>query len=248
MKHTLKTVRNWLLRVQNWGFRNTVALKRHLKRDGQFSLTVNRHKFFLRGNTVDFAVLNSIFRKGEYDIDYGFEPEIIVDLGANIGASTLFFRMRYPGAKIYAVEPERSNFDLLKKNTEAYQNITLANCAVWPENRDLVISNPDAEKYAFKMDEAHGHAETVRGVKLESLMEEWRLMRIDLLKIDIEGAEKSLFDRQDLSWLSKTRVLVVELHDLIEPGTTQVFMKALENINCEVWQQGENHIVINKDF
>ena len=248
MNHSLTTYKNWLKRFKHYGFSNTISLLHNLRKDVVFALKYYGNKFYLRGNTVDFAVFNSIFVSGEYDLKLDFEPRYIVDAGANIGASALYFKIRYPEALLIAVEPEKSNFRLLKKNLNNYQKVGLENCALWPDNRGLVISNPDAEKYAFQMVEATGEAEAIKGITIENLFTRWHLPHVDLLKMDIEGAEKLLFDAEDISWLKKVRVLVVELHESIIPGTEDAFWRAFRNIDCEIFRQGENHIVINRSF
>jgi FkbM family methyltransferase len=248
MKDYWGTVINWLARVRSYGLRNAYRLKKNLRKDNLFSLNINHHKFFLRGGTVDFAVMDSILRKGEYDLDTGFNPEIIVDAGANIGASTLYFRIRYPEARIYAIEPERSNFELLQKNLSDYPGVTMENCAIWSENRELIISNPGAEKYAFQMAEARENADIIPGVTVDSLIDRWQLPHIDLLKMDVEGAEKLIFDMPEIRWLEKVRVLIVELHESLMPGTVEVFQNALRGIEYESYQRGENHVIINRGF
>lgn len=248
MKNYFRIIATWADRMRLYGLRNTVILKKNLKRNRVFSIRVNDREFYLRGKSVDFDVINSILKKGEYDLDTGIEPEVIVDAGANIGASTLYFRMRYPGSVIYAIEPEGSNFDLLTKNTAAYSDVYPENCAVWYENSDLVISNPDAEKYAFRMNEAGKAGNIIRGFTIDELMKRWGLTRIDILKMDIEGAEKGLFELPGIPWMKKVRVLIVELHEVMEPGTVEAFRRAINSIDCTVTQKGENFIVINNGF
>lgn len=193
--------------------------------------------------------MDSIIRKGEYNLDIEINPDIIVDAGANIGASTLFFRLKYPDAKIFAIEPERSNFELLKQNLRNYQNIILENYALWSENKELIISNPDAEKYAFQMKENEGlTGGAINGVTIERLMELWNLQQIDLLKIDIEGAEKMIFDKPEVSWLNKVQVLIIELHDSIMPGTSEVFHRSIRCIDSDIFQNGENYVVVNRSM
>lgn len=246
MKNYWRTGKNWLVRLRFYGLRNTISLVKYLKINNQFSLLINNHKFLLRGNTVDFAVFDSIIRKGEYNLDIGITPDIIVDAGANIGASTLYFRRRYPNAKIIAIEPERSNFALLKQNLSDYKGVILANYAIWPENTKLMISNPDAEKYAFQMKETDEHLGAIDGVTIERLMEIWNLQQIDLLKIDIEGSEKMLFNKPDLDWLKKVRVMIIELHDAIIPGTSEAFNEAIKCIDSTIFRSGENIVVVNR--
>ena len=87
---------NWLERVRLYGLRNTFRLYKYLKKPREFALKQNGNKFYLRGKTVDFVVFHSIFGNKEYKLQLPFEPDVIVDAGANIGASTLFFKTNFP--------------------------------------------------------------------------------------------------------------------------------------------------------
>ena len=89
---------------------------------------------------------------------------------------------------------------------------------------------------------AKDHTIPVRGVTIDNLMERWSLPWIDILKADIEGAERHIFRASYISWLKKVRILIIELHEACYPGTTDIFQKALRGLNCEVFQ-GERTIL-----
>ena len=68
-----------------------------------------------------------IFSGKTYPIIPKLKPKLILDVGANIGATSVFFAMNYPSARIYSFEPTVMNFSLLKKNTSHFQNVTVYN-------------------------------------------------------------------------------------------------------------------------
>ena len=69
---------------------------------------------------------------GEYDIDFSHSTfESVVDLGANVGLFSLLYAIRYPYAKIIALEPEDHNFALLKKNVALFPNVICERRGVW---------------------------------------------------------------------------------------------------------------------
>lgn len=71
---------------------------------------------YLRKSTTDFFVFSQVFLYKEYHIDLSnFSPNIIIDAGAHVGFTTLFYKEKYPNTKIICVEPESSNFTALKK-------------------------------------------------------------------------------------------------------------------------------------
>lgn len=82
-----------------------------------------RFPFVLRFPSSDPDTFEQIFVSNEYDFLVETQPQIIVDAGANIGLASIYFANNYPEAKIIAIEPEQSNFELLKKNVAPYPNI-----------------------------------------------------------------------------------------------------------------------------
>ena len=78
------------------------------------------HPLWLRLRTTDVSVFEEIIVNSEYHFEYAGEPRTIVDAGANIGLTSVFFANRFPQARIFAIEPEAQNFEMLKKNTGAY--------------------------------------------------------------------------------------------------------------------------------
>jgi FkbM family methyltransferase len=247
MNYSISTFKNWLVRVKHYGIRNSLSLFQNLKKDGCFVLKYFGNDFYLRGNTVDFAVFNSIFAKGEYDLNIGFKPEYIIDAGAYTGVSTVYFRHKYREAKIIAVEPEKSNFDLLVRNTKPYKNIFCVNAGVYCEDIPLVISDHSAEKYAFRVEPSASTEKSVPGYMIETLMKEFQLPHVDILKMDIEGAEYSVFANNPDAWLAGVRVIVAELHEFIHPGVSELVLGVLKDSGFKISWKGEN-LVASKDI
>jgi tRNA G46 methylase TrmB len=94
---------------------STVYFK--LKRqDCKFSLC-------LRIPSSDVPTYEQVFIDKEYDFLVKKQPKVIVDAGANIGLASIYFANKYPDAKIIAIEPEQSNFELFKENVAPYPHI-----------------------------------------------------------------------------------------------------------------------------
>jgi FkbM family methyltransferase len=242
MNYRLSTFKNWLERVKYYGIRNSISLFHNLKKDGCFALRHFGNDFYLRGNTVDFAVFNSIFGKEEYDFEIGFRPEFIIDAGAYTGVSAVYFHQKYPEAKIIAVEPEKSNFDLLVRNTKPYKNIFCVNAGVYGEDVPLVIPDRTAEKYAFRVEPGSSGEKSLPGYTIETLMKKFQLPHIDILKMDIEGAEYSVFTHDTDAWLAGVSVLVAELHEFINPGVSELVISVLSSSGFKILWKGENLI------
>lgn len=242
MKLTFATIRNWFNRLKHYGLRNTCVLIRHLKKEGLFSLKHKGCFFYLRGNTVDFAVFNSIFAVGEYDFSLSFKPEVIIDAGAYTGFSSVYFHKRYPEAEIIAVEPEETNFSLLLRNTASFSNIRPIQGGIYGEETRLIITDQTAEKYAFRVEQSKNHEGTVPGYTISSLMKSFNLNSVDLLKLDIEGAEYSVFSHDTDSWLPLVKVVVAELHEFIKPGVRELVIRSLKEKGFKTVNRGENLI------
>ena len=85
---------------------------------------------YLRPGTTDQNVYDEIFLEREYDINLG-TPLFIVDAGAHIGLAAVFFASKYPKATVIAIEPEPSNFGVLLRNVENYNNIKPIQAGLW---------------------------------------------------------------------------------------------------------------------
>jgi FkbM family methyltransferase len=232
-------------------------LRRHLARiTSAQTVQVNipgRQRIHIRVEEGDASTIRQIFRDDHYNIDSvgkvgervweryqailrsGCTP-IIVDAGANIGAASLWFLNKYPRAKVIAVEPEPSNLDVLLKNAENQQRLTVLPAAVG-----------SCAGFATLEKENHGWAtQTLRsskGVRVITMDETFGLVSNGspfIAKIDIEGFEDDLF-RENLQWLDQVYCVFLEPHDWMLPGrmTSHNFQRAFAARHFEVFILGE---------
>ena len=208
----------------------------------------SRTKVLLRLGSSDISVFNGIFRWLEYGWDLDRKPQTIIDGGAYIGLSAIYFTMRYPGVRVIAVEASEQNFDLLVRNTSAFPNIQPVHAALWPQPGSLVLTDPGTGlwglqvKEAVSPDGAAGElADSVRAITIGDIIREHGIDRIDLLKVDIEGAEKELFGEPG-PWLDQVDAICIELHDWFKVGCTRTFFAAVADFDVEAWR-GENVLV-----
>lgn len=187
----------------------------------------------LRGGTSDFEVFREVFAFREYDLPIP-EPSVIVDCGANIGLTSLFFRSKYPNARIVAVEADASNAAMACLNLAGDNLTSVMHAAVWPTVGFVSVSGGEAwsKRVSEGMD-----GEPVQAVTIPDVMERHGINRIGFLKIDIEGAEKQLFSG-DVSWLAAVRCIAIELHERYAPGCTDTFLKAITPFGFKVTTHG----------
>lgn len=184
-----------------------------------------RYPVVVRAGTTDSACYRQVLLEKHYDFSLGFSPRLIIDGGANIGMASVFFANKYPSARIIAVECEKSNFEMLKRNTARYSNITPVFCAVWSENGTLHVNEgSEGENWAFRT-QLSGEGECVPAQTIDAIVATNGEGNADLVKLDIEGAEREVFDRPG-EWLKYASAVMVELHEHFSPGCSKSFEKA----------------------
>ncbi len=200
-------------------------------------------KIFLRKNTSDIDVFNQVLVNLEYNINEEINPKIIIDAGANIGLTSLFFSNKYPGAKIIAIEPEKDNFKFLVKNCSTLKNIIPINKAVWSDNNPVHFKKSQSKDSHFISNEDND-ADLVETITIPDILSNYRIDRIDILKLDIEGAEKEIFSKNVDLWLPKVKCLIIELHDRFLPGCSKNVFNAFSKYDFNTKIKGELLIFI----
>jgi len=175
----------------------------------------------LRENTFDFLTFDEVVFEKIYKAipAHLAKCERIIDLGANIGLACRYLAACYPSCRIVAVEPLPENYAMLMKNVacliEAKRCLALQ-AAVWGAEQPLVIQQPEIhDRYnAFAVRESApsaNAASNVEGLTIQRIMERAGFQEVDLVKVDIEGAEVELF-KGDLGWLNRIGAIAIEFH------------------------------------
>ncbi len=237
----------WL--IKHYGLLHGLRLFLQIGRRPYLRVPGVKHHIHLRKNTSDIPAFEQVFITKEYDFEPGCDPSIIIDAGANIGLASVYFANRYPGARILAIEPEPDNFQMLKKNTGLYKNVTPINAALWFEDTELNIFDKGKGSWAFTVgeDKLGGIGKTM-AISISHLMKAYDLPYIDILKIDIEGAEKELFTKNYQDWLPKVRVLVIELHDHYKQGTSRQFFETISKYQFSFHATEDRLLLRNEQF
>ena len=238
--------------VSRYGFRKGVGLYLDLKYNRLSKVRVPgiKESILLRKDTTDVAIFDQVFLHGDYDIDFTFTPETIVDAGAHVGLFSVLMRNKFPNAKIICLEPDKSNYETLVKNLIGYPNVQTMHAGLWNSITKLELAdqyNAGHSALTVKENAAKG---TIPAVTVTSLMEKFGLKTIDVLKIDIETSEKEVFLKNYEDWLPKVRMIIIELHDWLEPDCSSVFFEAINKmfVHYSTSVKGENTIIENKDF
>jgi FkbM family methyltransferase len=223
------------------------ALARAIARPVRGAIEVHLPRFgaplLLRSGTSDIPTFEQVFVNEEYALPFvRIKPALVIDAGANIGLSVRYLAARFPAARLVAIEPEASNFAILRRNTRALRAVTLLQAAVWNRETPLTIANPDDEKWAFQVREATGGR--VSAVTIGSLLASASARERVVVKLDIEGAEIEVLDASAAGWLPKVDVLIVELHDRFRPGCTAALERAVAGLGFREHVSGENLVLV----
>ncbi|WP_028521859.1 FkbM family methyltransferase [Runella limosa] len=224
--------------------------KYHTKPNVRGVKLMGKHDFWFRG-AIDSGVMTHFYEQNYFiDINGGEPIKTILDAGANIGDETTRFYLFYPNAVILAIEAETKNYEVLYQNFKKTTNVKTIHGALWWEPGLVQIGNKLgdlAESYSIQSTPDTASSE-VRAYSVPELMEFMKWESIDILKIDIEGAEYELFRHSTFQWISKVKCLIFEVPDSDRPTTTQVIYKALGDIPFRTYICGENLVLIREDI
>ena len=174
-----------------------------------FFFDKNKKKLFYihsRGY-IDSLVADQIYTNHDYKVVFRVEDlecmyrdilsagkvPLIIDCGANIGLSTKFFAEKFPESLVVAVEPSNENYKQMVINCRDLQNVDLLNVAIGSKKGFVEIANPDADPWAYQTKRSSGIG-GMEVVAINDLLSQNENCSLFLVKIDIEGFEKDLFD------------------------------------------------------
>lgn len=219
--------------------------KLKLKRFDRLKIPGIKVPVTLRKHTSDHSVFLQIFLKEEYAFNYETEINTIIDAGANAGYAAIYFASLFKKAEIISIEPETNNYELLKKNTSEIPKIKPLLAALWNTYTNMEVKN-NGGHWVYSVEEKQ--TGTVSGLSVQDIMLMYNMKTIDIFKIDIEGSEKELFEKNYESWLPLTKYLIVETHDRMKKDCTKTIFRALDKYNFSCYINGENFIFVNNDI
>jgi FkbM family methyltransferase len=210
-------------------------------------------QFAIRANASDIHVFLGVFSRQEYSTLLHTAGPVthILDAGANIGMSALWFATVFPRAMVVALEPETDNYRLLHFNTQSLRaRIKPIRAALSGTNGEVSVTTvgartQDATGWAVRVAPGWG----VRAHTLKALQKRF-LTPFDIIKVDIEGHELNVLNstspREVEAMFASTRVVVFELHEDLAAGVSLLFR---EVFHAEMWKHvsgGEYSYAFNK--
>lgn len=229
LKNSIKEIKNWyipLLAYLGVEKKSTVTFK-----DGTKCILRNKsdsiafyENFFMKINTS-----NESFKINEDDI--------VVDVGAHVGYFTILAAKKAKNGHIFAIEPDTESIETLKKNTKMnhLKNVTIINSAV-SNKKGLLTFYKDKDNYIASsiFESLDTKQEQIQSMRIDDIIKENNIEKIDFLKMDCEGAEYEIILNLNDTALTKIRKISLEVHDYIKGFSKKQIIKFLESKNFKV--------------
>jgi len=232
------------------------------------SVGLAKREFHFRPGTSDEGVIAQVFTNTHFHLGRlrrGLElrdfyelgasskkAPLIIDAGANIGASPVFFGCAFPKARIVAIEPEKDNFELLSANTQGLP-VECVHGAVGCMPGSVALVDPGLGSWGFRTSSSDDCKPINQTVQCVTINEIYNSHSHDcfpfIVKIDIEGGEHDLFS-ESTEWVARTPLIIIELHDwlLLRKAMSRPFLQCIANYDRDFVHVGENIFSIDNNL
>ena len=248
----------YLIRSLSLGFAINLRDKSHdLK-----SFNWNGRKVYYRSSSSDMDLIYQILLKSKHKAEYFFprqvNPRVILDIGGNIGITSIFLAKIFPNASIYSFEPLLDNFKILQKNTHEYNNIEVFNFGLGSRNGSFkAYLSEDSENFGgvsfFPKEKGHkSESYTECEVKnINDVIKDLNISLIDLIKIDTEGSEYDILSSLNHEIINSVSWITGELHgnrdfellDYLNSLGFSISFKKLINNRLFMFSAGKKEII-----
>lgn len=215
----------------------------------------------IRPNSSDAFIFRQVFRDLQYDLslwpqDARIDQEaarivragrrpLIIDCGANNGASALWFSLRYPAATVVAVEPDPANSALCEHNTRG-RDVQVMRAAIGSRTGAVRMQTEQLDECAYRT--LRDDSGDTPVVTIPDIMERYPDHELLLVKVDIEGFESDLF-ASNTHWMKFPVAIYAEPHDWLLPGqaTSRSLLTATAQEDFELLVCGENVVFVRPE-
>ncbi len=244
-----------ILKLKNQG----VVLKKVASDVYDLSYKVNNKLSIYRArfNDSDIEVFDQVILREEYASlvktirEKKIIPKVLIDCGANLGYTTMYLSSFFEFDKILLIEPNKSIFELLEFNVNEFvrklgPRFIIERKGIWIKNTRLKMKQNfrDKKAWAFSLEEDEKGGD-IEVTNFPELIKKHGIDLIDILKIDIEGAEATLFSKEEYmkEVMSITKFIVIEIHD--EFNCRDIIEQTLIKNGFEIYNDGETTIGSN---
>ena len=199
------------------------------------------HPFYFRPGTVDVNTLIQTLIREEYGhLLSDIRAKLVIDAGGNIGDTAVYFLTRFKGCRVVTLEPHPMFFAIAERNLAPYPNVTLLRRGLWSCETHLGLSD---DSTSSSVEGKANHIYEIECVDVGTLLQAEGASTIDILKLDIEGAERDVLLNNSQDWLPRTRMIVAELHG---PDVTEECSRFLVQKGFEGFRFRELHYFVNR--
>jgi FkbM family methyltransferase len=232
-----------------------------------YNLGWGRRQFYFRPQSSDI-VFKQVLEQQQYDLrrlrrvselfefvrgqeGLGLRP-LVVDAGANIGASTVYFTGKLPNVLVVAIEPNLENFKLLCKNVEGAA-VEPVHAAISSTEGRAQVLDPGEGHWGYRtrpIGDNDTDAGSVNRITVNDIYSSHATGFFPfIVKIDVEGAEHELFS-ENTEWIARTPLVIVELHDWLLPkaGISRPFLRCISQLDRDFVIIGEDIYSIANDL
>jgi FkbM family methyltransferase len=225
-----------------------------------YIISKNNISYRIRKKSTDFLVFEQVILKQEYKPflelikKYSQNKGLnLVDAGSNVGFASLYLNEHLNINRIVSIEPSKENIKNLKENfhSNSITNIHIYETGLWEKKTRLKLDTNfrDGREWSLRLIETNENdPDGFDCISIENIFNDEKIEIIDILKIDIEGAEKEVFKafEKDNSILSKIKFIAIEIHD--EVADRVKINTQLLNAGFEIETVGETTIGVNKNL
>jgi FkbM family methyltransferase len=180
----------------------------------EFEMKLHKWNLLIPDSASFLSSYKEIFLEKIYDFKLDSEMPRILDIGANIGLSTLFFKSIYPKAQITAFEADPKIYKYLEKNVRGngWNDVNLINKAIWYENTTLSFVSDGSDAGHIGNNTNSNSSIEVRTLDIAEVLSNGKF---DFVKMDIEGAEEFVLPRCRYL-LTDVKFIFVEYHSRLK--------------------------------
>lgn len=184
-------------------------------------INIAGYEFWVRGDNLSsrlidvYAILESVAKKNYFKNSFDFgEGATVIDVGAHIGAFTIYAAHKAKGGRVYAFEPFLRNYEVLERNVLLHNasNASLFNLAVAGSNKERILYIDDFHSGAHSFIKKTKKAIQVNCITLAEVLIENQISKCNFLKIDCEGAEYEILLNTPIEILKKIDQIALEYH------------------------------------
>jgi FkbM family methyltransferase len=203
-------------------------------------------------NKQEFHSLkHEIFTNNSYYFESNNPNPFILDIGAYIGLSIVYFKQLYPNSKIVTFEPNPQSFKVLQENifNNEFKNIELHNTAIYKKEgcKEMYIDNTGMDRYSVTSFSKNAWNNEVKSNKIKvkcEKLDKYLDRHVDLLKLDVEGSEQAIL--KDISnQFNKIENIIFEYHPTSNQNIDNILKLLNKKYDIEIFEGGKQ---INKDI